>query len=253
MVNEARPSVYVLLPEVHSRTGSDLESYQILATMEPQANTNNYRVSRVRVVPETVEDLARLLTDSQQPTFFRVVAANRLAEYYPTQAETGSRTAALELRKGQLLQSIILLMTRMKSPGLKDHALSLLQDATVTTETHRFAYAYLSAIGGPASTSKNWPAYSGELSPGMFARVENPNEFEVKVGLRSEGKGMDFFVGANQTLTVSLPGGTYDIYFQFARDPEGLYQAETRTPANNGNDIRIPKVVNGNYGVRKVK
>ena len=104
-----------------------------------------------------------------------------------------------------------------------------------------------------ASTSKNWPKYSGELNGGMEVRVKNPNEFGVKVGLRAAGMGKDFVVGANDTKSVQVPNGRYDIYFQYSTDPDGLYQGDSFTLNGNGVEIQIVKVVNGNYGIRKVK
>jgi hypothetical protein len=103
------------------------------------------------------------------------------------------------------------------------------------------------------STSKNWPKYSGELNGGMEVRVKNPNEFGVKVGLRSAGKGKDFVVDANGIQSVRVPNGRYDIYFQYSTDPDGLYQGDSFTLNDNGVEIQIVKVVNGNYGIRKVK
>ena len=40
---------------------------------------------------------------------------------------------------------------------------------------------------------------------------------------------------------------------RYSSDPEGLYQGDSFTLSNNGVDIQIVKVVNGNYGIRKVK
>jgi hypothetical protein len=84
-------------------------------------------------------------------------------------------------------------------------------------------------------------------------RVENPNDFSVKVGLRSAGKGKDFSVAANGSASVLAPNGRYDIYFQYSTDPEGLYQGDGFTLDGNGVEIKIVKVVGGNYGIRKVK
>ena len=105
----------------------------------------------------------------------------------------------------------------------------------------------------PASISNNWPGYSGDLVGGMEVRVKNPNEFGVKVGLRSAGKGKDFVVEANDTQSVQVPNGRYDIYFQYSTDPDGLYQGDSFTLNDNGVEIQIVKVVNGNYGIRRVK
>lgn len=87
----------------------------------------------------------------------------------------------------------------------------------------------------------------------MEVRIKNPNDFAVKVGLRSSGKGTDFTVPANGTKSVSVPNGRYDIYFRYSTDPDGLYQGDPFTLNNNGVEIQIVKVVAGNYGIRKVE
>ena len=109
----------------------------------------------------------------------------------------------------------------------------------------------------PATTKAgklpNWPALTADVTGRMEVRIKNPNDFKVKVGLRSEGKGKDFTVGANDTQSVSVPNGRYDIYFQYSTDPDGLYQGDSFTLNNNGIEIKIVKVVGGNYGIKKVK
>ena len=99
---------------------------------------------------------------------------------------------------------------------------------------------------------QKWPPMTGKLLGAMEVRVRNPNDFQVKVGLRSGGKGRDFTVAANGTRSVGVPNGRYDIYFQYSYDPHGLYQGDAFTLNNNGVEIQIVKVVNGNYGIRKV-
>ncbi len=100
---------------------------------------------------------------------------------------------------------------------------------------------------------QDWPQYSGELAGSQEVRVKNPNAFKVTVGLRSDGKGKDFTVKANDTQSVSVSNGHYDIYFQYSTDPDGLYQGDNFTLNNNGVEIQIVKVVNGNYGIKKIK
>jgi hypothetical protein len=113
-----------------------------------------------------------------------------------------------------------------------------------------------SATGNTVATPKRlgeWPEFVDELAGGNEVRVQNPNDFSVKVGLRQQNKGKDFSVGANGTASVLAPDGRYDIYFQYSADPEGLYQGDSFTLAGNGVEIKIVKVVGGNYGIRKVK
>lgn len=105
-------------------------------------------------------------------------------------------------------------------------------------------------IGAPPT---NWPGYSIELAGLHEVRVKNPNDFKVRVGLRSDGKGNDFIVSPNGLESVNVPNGRYDIYFNYSSDPGGLYQGDGFTLENNGVEITITRVVNGNYGIRKVK
>jgi ankyrin repeat protein len=99
----------------------------------------------------------------------------------------------------------------------------------------------------------NWPGYTSVLTGLHEVRVNNPNDFNVRVGLRSDGKGKDFIVPPNGTESVNVPNGRYDIYFNYSSDRSGLYQGDSFTLNDNGVEITITKVVNGNYGIRKVK
>src|SRR5439155_10093203 len=83
--------------------------------------------------------------------------------------------------------------------------------------------------GSPAT----WPIMTTELRGANEVRVNNPNDFSVKVGLRSEGKGKDFSVAAKSSASVSVPNGRYDIYFQYSTDPDGLYQGDSFTLDGN--------------------
>ena len=99
------------------------------------------------------------------------------------------------------------------------------------------------------STQSNWPKYSSELFGSMEVRVKNSNDFKVLVGLRSNGKGKDFTVAANNTESVRVPNGRYDIYFQYSTNPDELYQGNSFTLSNNGVEIQIVQVVDGNYQI----
>ena len=84
-------------------------------------------------------------------------------------------------------------------------------------------------------------------------RVRNPNDFAVRVGLRTERGGKDFDIAANGAHTVYVPNGSYRIYFWYASDPQGLYQGDDFALNNGGVEIHLVRVVNGNYGIRRVK
>lgn len=124
---------------------------------------------------------------------------------------------------------------------------------TKAAETSAIVKAESTAGAELDSKPRNWPKYSDELLGSMEVRVKNPNEFKVRVGLRSDTKGRDFIVAPNGTESVRVPNGRYDIYFQYSSDADGLYQGDSFTLKDNGVEIQIVKVVNGNYGIRKVK
>ncbi len=81
-----------------------------------------------------------------------------------------------------------------------------------------------------------------------FTKISN-RFFHIPVGWQCK----DFEVSANGVSSAYVPNGRYDIYLQYSSDPEGLYQGDSFTLSNNGVEIQIVKVVNGNYGIRKVK
>lgn len=100
---------------------------------------------------------------------------------------------------------------------------------------------------------EGWPNYAGDLDGHLEVRIKNPNDFNVRVALRSRGRGRDLVAGANSSESVRVPEGRYDIYFQYSSDPKSLYQGDTFTLGDRGIEIQIVRVVNGNYGIRKVK
>jgi len=99
---------------------------------------------------------------------------------------------------------------------------------------------------------QGWPEFSGRLAGQMQVRIKNPNDFRVRVGLRCDGKGLDFVVPASGTRSAFVPNGHYDIYFQYSKDSSSVYQGDSFTLNNNGVEIQIVQVVDGNYGIRKV-
>jgi hypothetical protein len=106
----------------------------------------------------------------------------------------------------------------------------------------------------PKPTSETLlPQFKDELQGANPVRVRNPNAFAVSTGLRSGEKGRNFDVPANGVNTVYVPNGKYDIYFVYSDKPDGLFQGDSFTLNNNGVEIQIVKVVNGNYGIRQVK
>lgn len=104
-----------------------------------------------------------------------------------------------------------------------------------------------------SSTPAEMPAFTGSLQGSNPVRVSNPNEFSVRAGLRSGGRGVDFSVPANGVKAVHVPDGSYDVYFIYSSQPGALYQGDSFTLRRNGVEIRIVKVVAGNYNIRQVR
>jgi len=101
--------------------------------------------------------------------------------------------------------------------------------------------------------ASNWPKYDVELRGSNPVRIVNPNEYGVKVGLRSAGQGKDFEVAERGTETVYVPNGQYEVYFRYSTDEKALYKGDDFTLNNNGVEIRIVKVVGGNYSIQRIK
>lgn len=103
------------------------------------------------------------------------------------------------------------------------------------------------------SKTTRLPSFTGGLAGTNPVRVRNPNDFAVSTGLRLGAGGKDFDVPANGVQTVYVPNGRYDIYFVYSDKPDALFQGDSFTLNDNGVEIQIVKVVNGNYGIRQVK
>jgi hypothetical protein len=112
----------------------------------------------------------------------------------------------------------------------------------------------------------DWPHYSEELEKKGFSRlysyeskkfyrieVENPNPWNVKVGIRQGQKGRDFIAPPIKTGFTEVPAGAYDIYFQHQVEPEILYQGDRFTVKNAGVKIALSQKEGGNFNIRKVR
>lgn len=109
--------------------------------------------------------------------------------------------------------------------------------------------AGVAKFGNPPA---KWPKIRGVLNGAMRVTVKNPNDFQARVGLRSGERGLDFIVPANDSRSVSVPNGRYEIYFQYSNDPESLYQGDRFGVNNNQIEIQIRKAIDGNFGIRKI-
>jgi hypothetical protein len=110
-----------------------------------------------------------------------------------------------------------------------------------------------SGIEDKAPTQLSLPPFQIEANGPNEVRVRNPNDFSVKVALRSGDKGKDWGVPANGVASAFVPDGRYDIYFVYSSKPNALFQGDSFTLSNNGVEIQIVKVVEGNYSIRQVK
>jgi HEAT repeat protein len=97
-----------------------------------------------------------------------------------------------------------------------------------------------------------WPRYSEELIGLNSVYVSNPNEFDVRVGIRCGNRGHDFVVPSGGESMFSVPDGSFDIYFQYSSDLLTLFQGDQISLRGNSIEIRIQKVSGGNYHIRKV-
>lgn len=97
------------------------------------------------------------------------------------------------------------------------------------------------------------PRYSAELVGRREVRITNPNDFAVLAGIRSEKGGTNLTIPANGQRSAYVPDGRYDIFFVYSSKPNALFQGDSFTLKGNGVEIKIVKVVGGNYGIRQVK
>ena len=97
-----------------------------------------------------------------------------------------------------------------------------------------------------------FPEFRKQLKGANEVRINNPNNFKVTVALRSGDSGRDFEAPANGVASVFVPNGTYEIYFVYSNKSDELYEGDKFTLDNKGIEIKLIKVVGGNYGIRKV-
>lgn len=102
-------------------------------------------------------------------------------------------------------------------------------------------------------TAKTLPPFQENVTGPNEVRVRNPNAFAVQAGIRAGTKGVDINVPANGVKSVYVSNGRYDIYFIYSDRPDALFQGDSFTLADNGVEIQIVKMVNGNYNIRQVR
>ncbi len=117
---------------------------------------------------------------------------------------------------------------------------------------------------GTSSKKCDWPEYNSEIDSASVipnfpvinsyeVRVISELGFPIKVGLRSDDKGKDFIVPKKGAASIRVPRGKYDIYFQYAADPESLYQGDSLNLQSSGFSIQLKGEGAGGYKIRKIK
>lgn len=107
---------------------------------------------------------------------------------------------------------------------------------------------------GGSFQDPDFPPYEGELSGKNKIIIDNPNEFTVKVGLRSRGRGKNFSVSPGQTKGVPVPEGDFEAFFKYSTEPKLLYRGDPFTVrSGEEHTIRLVKVPHGNYQIVPVE
>ncbi len=62
-------------------------------------------------------------------------------------------------------------------------------------------------------------------------------------------------VGRWPTLLTSIfiPDGYYDIYFVYSTKPDALFKGDSFHLSGHGIEIKIIKIIDGNYNIRQIK
>jgi hypothetical protein len=106
---------------------------------------------------------------------------------------------------------------------------------------------------GAITQESLFPSYSVELYGNNELRIRNPNEYKVSVGVRKGLEGKNFQVPPNGVTSVFIPNGNYDVYFIYSTKPDALFKGDSFTLKENGAEIQIVKVPNGNYQIKQIK
>ncbi len=98
------------------------------------------------------------------------------------------------------------------------------------------------------------PRFHQELTKGTNeVRVSNTSDSAVKVGVRSDRRGVDLSVPANGTGSVLVPNGSYNIFFAYANEKNTPYQTDSFDLKQSGVDIQLVRVLGGIYAIWRVR
>lgn len=92
-----------------------------------------------------------------------------------------------------------------------------------------------------------WSGTMNEVS------IRNPSASIVRAGLRSGKQGRNVTVPPAGVRSVSVPNGSFDIYFVYAGKPETAVRGNSFTLSANSVEIEIGKAPDGSYTIRPVK
>ncbi len=105
----------------------------------------------------------------------------------------------------------------------------------------RYEDVVISMVGNPL------PPLKKELLSGRNElRVSNPNDFAVWVAVSSEGRGVDLIVFENDSETLYLPDGKYDISFVCATRPDELLHGESVSLSHHSVELQTIKHIMAN-------
>ena len=104
-----------------------------------------------------------------------------------------------------------------------------------------------------SAVSSIFPEFKKQLKGSNEVRIKNPNDFKVAVALRSGDGGKDFDVPQEGVVSVYVPDGMYEIYFVYSNNPNALFMGDNFNLNQKGVEIKIVKVVGGNYGIKRIK
>jgi WD40 repeat protein len=104
------------------------------------------------------------------------------------------------------------------------------------------------------TTNDTWPPYTLDLGGGASkVTLDNPNTFAVLVGLRDRDAGVDFTAQPNETVSVTVPNGRYDVFFSYSSESNVVYQGDSFTVASQDATITLKTSPRGNYKIRKTE